>query len=427
MLLDKMFSHREQCAYRASKGLHFICGACGAILLAAVLAGSAFGQTSLTTLYNFSGVDGDGSHPIGDLIMDANGVLYGVTHGSPGDKIYQLIPPAFAGGEWTKVNIYNGNAPGTEVHGNFTPLIFGKHGELFGLSLACDNGPPHQGSCVFQLSPPASAGGAWQMSILAYELNFEYGDGRIVRTGTLAIDSNGNLYGITHRRENETYGTAYQLSPSGGGAWTQTLLYKFLRFPPPFIGFWEPQDGLVIDQNGALYGSTTRGRVVYRLSPPTAAGGAWSATSLGGGFYDISGLTISPSGWLYAVDNIPFRGHKLIGIRIVPGVGPNYVESPFNLQGSGPGWELVSDKSGVLYGTDRDAQVVYKVIPPAVSGGDWSYSVRFSGSDGSDPFGRLLMDESGNLFGATLTGGTGNRCHNYPPYPAGCGTVFELQ
>ena len=31
----------------------------------------------------------------------------------------------------------------------------------------------------------------------------------------------------------------------------------------------------------------------------------------------------------------------------------------------------------------------------------------FSGSDGSDPFGRLLMDESGNLFGATLTGGDG--------------------
>jgi hypothetical protein len=107
----------------------------------------------------------------------------------------------------------------------------------------------------------------------------------------------------------------------------------------------------------------------------------------------------------------------------------SYVEAPFVLEGSGPGWELVSDKNGVLYGTDRDAQVVYKVIPPAVSGGDWSYSVlyTFSGSDGSDPFGRLLMDGSGNLLGPTFTGGTGNRCHNYLPYPAGCGTVFELR
>jgi hypothetical protein len=210
-------------------------------------------QTSLTTVYNFTGVDRDGSHPIGDLIMDSHGVLYGVTHGSPGDKIYQLIPPAFAGGEWTKVNIYNGNAPGTEVHGNFTPLIFGKNGELFGLSMACDNGPPYHGSCVFQLTPPAIAGGDWLMNILAYEYNFEYGDGRIVRTGKLAIDSNGNLYGITHRREDQTYGTVFQLSPSPGGGWTQTTIYTFLRFPAPFIGFWEPQDGLVMDQNGTLY------------------------------------------------------------------------------------------------------------------------------------------------------------------------------
>ena len=103
MIPDKMFSIRYLGTHRSNGNLRSIYGV---VFLAIVLAGSASAQSSLTTLYNFSGVNGDGSHPIGDLIMDSAGVLYGVTHGSPGDKIYQLIPPAFAGGEWTKVNIY---------------------------------------------------------------------------------------------------------------------------------------------------------------------------------------------------------------------------------------------------------------------------------------------------------------------------------
>jgi hypothetical protein len=35
----------------------------------------------------------------------------------------------------------------------------------------------------------------------------------------------------------------------------------------------------------------------------------------------------------------------------------------------------------------------------------------------------IQHSRSGNLFGATLTGGTGSRCHNYLPYPAGWDSV----
>src|SRR5277367_6733679 len=41
-----------------------------------------------------------------------------------------------------------------------------------------------------------------------------------------------------------------------------------------------------------------------------------------------------------------------------------------------------------------------------------------SGSDGYGPFGPLVLDSKGNLYGVTGTGGDG--C------PGGCGTVFEL-
>lgn len=403
-------------------------GLCLAMLSIPFSVSPASAQTSLTTLYNFSGVNGDGSHPIGDLIMDAQGVLYGVTHGSPGDKIYQLIPPAFAGGEWTKVNIYSGNAPGTVVHGNFTPLIFGQHGELYGVSLDCPSGYPSISTCVFQLSPPASPGGTWAMNILLYEYGWNFGDGRIIRTGKLAIDSHGNLYGITHRHQDDSYGTVYELSPSPGGGWTVQVIYNFVRNPPPNIGFFDPQDGLVIDEQGNLYGSTTRGHAVFQLAPPVTAGGSWTFSTVGGFVYAISSLTLAPSGWLYWVQN-DGTGGRLSGSRATPDGGRASVEAPFVLQSSGQGLELVSDKNGVLYGTDMSAQVVYKAIPPSVSGGDWSYTTlyTFSGSDGSDPFGRLLLDGSGNLLGTTLTGGSGDRCHNYKPFLAGCGTVFELQ
>lgn len=401
--------------------------------------GTAAGQTSLTALYDFRGVEGDGSHPIGDITMDAQGVLYGVTiaHGGGGAKIYKMIPPLFAGGEWTKVTLYNGNAPGTVVHGNFTPLTLGRNGELYGVADACDFGLPHQG-CIFQLLPPVSPDSDWSMNLLSYQYGFQFGNGGLPVAGRLAIDKAGSLYGITHRRaqgllgNQQTYGTIYQLSPGPGNVWTRTVLYNFQRFPPPNIGFWEPQDGLVIDQNGVLYGSTTRGRVVFQLTPPAITGGPWGISVLNTTYRDMSGLALSPSGGIYAVAFVDFVGFRVLELKRRPDSGGNWTTSLIDsgVQGAGPGWELVSDRDGALYGTDMTAQTVYKLTPPTVAGGTWTHAVLHSfagGTEGSDPFGRLLIDPLGNLFGATLTGGTGNRCHNYVPYLAGCGTVFELQ
>jgi uncharacterized repeat protein (TIGR03803 family) len=45
------------------------------------------------------------------------------------------------------------------------------------------------------------------------------------------------------------------------------------------------------------------------------------------------------------------------------------------------------------------------------------------GSDGSGPFGTLMMDSAGNIYGTTLDGGSGAGCDNGSN---GCGTVFKL-
>ena len=192
-----------------------------------------------------------------------------------------------------------------------------------------------------------------------------------------------------------------------------------------------------MDQNGALYGSTTRRHVIYRLAPPVGGAGSWTMSVLvdsitsGLFFYDLSALTLSPNGSVYGVAYVNGRGFSVI--EVVPPATPGALWTasllPVAPNGGGPGWELVSDENGVLYGSDMGRQEVYKMTPPAISGGDWVFTTLYTlnGSDGADPFGRLLIGPSGQLFGATLNGGTGDRCHNYPPYKAGCGTLFELQ
>src|SRR5438046_997398 len=52
----------------------------------------------------------------------------------------------------------------------------------------------------------------------------------------------------------------------------------------------------------------------------------------------------------------------------------------------------------------------------------WTETVlhSFTGSDGAYPFGGVIVDKAGNLFGTTSQGGGGCRPQR------GCGTVFEL-
>src|ERR1700683_1326583 len=107
--------------------------------------------------------------------------------------------------------------------------------------------------------------------------------------------------------------------------------------------------------------------------------------------------------------------------------------------GSFPGGGVVFDKAGNLYGVTEEggsgscppAQcgIVYQLRPPAQKGGPWSETVLyvFKGQpygDGSSPAGTLLIDRSGNLYGATGYGGTGRR--KIFGGVGGCGTRDEV-
>jgi uncharacterized repeat protein (TIGR03803 family) len=92
--------------------------------------------------------------------------------------------------------------------------------------------------------------------------------------------------------------------------------------------------------------------------------------------------------------------------------------------GAGPLASLVRDKEGNLYGTTNfggdsscDCGTVFKLN----STGELTVLYAFKGgTDGASPFGGVIRDNAGNIYGTTFYGGDAN-CYEY-----GCGTVFKL-
>ncbi len=89
---------------------------------------------------------------------------------------------------------------------------------------------------------------------------------------------------------------------------------------------------------------------------------------------------------------------------------------------------LTWDSPGNLYGTtfaggQGDLGTVFELSP--VTGGGWSESTLYSfqgGSDGIEPRDPVTLDQGGNIYGVTETGGGQGSCSGTD----GCGTVFEL-
>jgi uncharacterized repeat protein (TIGR03803 family) len=96
--------------------------------------------------------------------------------------------------------------------------------------------------------------------------------------------------------------------------------------------------------------------------------------------------------------------------------------------GAAPYAGVILDKNGNLYGDTaagggvglcdrfKGCGTVYKLSRAA----RLTLLHRFTGSDGSSPFGGVLPDAKGNLYGTAGAGGSGQGC------TYGCGTVWKL-
>jgi uncharacterized repeat protein (TIGR03803 family) len=436
-----------------------------------------------TVLHTFTG-GVDGAAPYAGLAWDGGSNFYGTASqgGYTGTTCYDL-PGGTASGcgtvfqlhrsgsNWTFSTLYEFR--GGTVDGNLpiAPVTIARDGSLYGTTWAGDYngshlcrwigvGAPTVGcGIVFNLKPPTTACKtalcSWTETISWAFPGTNEGGGSGPGLGQLVFDQAGNLYGTNF----DSYlnpGEAFQLVPSGGG-WMPGNTYVTTDAPgsdSPFI----PLNAITLDSAGNLYSTSELGPentpncggpaplngcgTVFQLTPGSSGWNAnilYTFTDGADGKFPIAGLVADPAGNLYGVSSTdgPESGGTVF--KLSPSGGswtyhqiyalPNGYpqdESCFialNTRGcSGPWGTLLIDAAGNLYGASNANGTyhcgnVFKLTP---SNGSWIYTDLHDftcGSDGGNPAGSLILDGNGNLYGTTIRGGSAGY---------GYGVVFEI-
>ncbi len=312
-------------------------------------------------------------------------------------------------------------------------LIFDPSGNIYGTTTS---GGLYGAGAVFVLT--LNSDGNWTESVL---YSFAGGSDGANPWAGVVFDPAGNLYGTTTGGGIYGAGVVYQLTPNSDGTWTENLLYTFTGGKDGA----NPHAGLILDKQGALYGTAQGGGMhgrgnVFELTPNSD--GTWTEIVLheftggkdGSTPYNHAGLIFDATGDLYGTTHGGGAHGYGIAYELMPTAKGAWKEKVLHaFARSEPNSEdtLTFDQSGVLYGTSagdyghrcRSCGTVFKLTPN--SNGTWTEQVlhRFKGSDGNDPAPGVIFDGNGNLYGAAYIGGHSNRMCTYDQT---CGVVFEL-
>jgi len=272
--------------------------------------------------------------------------------------------------------------------------------------------------------------------------------------GPLARDSSGNLYGATiyggqytpicqYSGNGTGCGLVYKLTHHGS-AWLFNVLYAFNG-----MDGYQPSEGVTLASDGTICGATFLGGpydgngcrasgcgTVFRLRPPATFCPSvlcpWSLTELhefqgefDGAEPNFGSLTFDGAGNLYGTTEL--GGFNLDGsVYELSRNGSGWTKTIlYSLHGGADGQYpfggVVFDSAGNLYGTTTNGGTsntgtVYKLTH---SQGGWSENVLHSfnsETDGESPSGNLVIDALGNLYGGASSYG-----------PNGGGTVWQLR
>jgi uncharacterized repeat protein (TIGR03803 family) len=334
------------------------------------LALSSGGKWGEAVLHSFCSqphcADGGGS--VNGLTVDATGKLYGAAGGGPNNSgvAFELTRESESPAGWTYTVIYNSGSSGSlvmdnagDLYGEWGPGKYGKGdvfelmpgvggwtekvlysfcphlpncndgvlpgygltwdaaGNLYGVTTA---GGVNKAGVAFKLERIA---GGWKEHVL-HSFPASPSDGYNFFAG-LALDRSGNVYGTTLQGGRIGAGTVFELSPQQDGHWKETILYDFPNASHDGGG---PAAGLVIDQSGNLYGTTTGGGdsqcscgVVFKMTP--GSNGKWSYTVLHrftgtDGYSPQASLTLDSKGNIYGTTTEGGPGGYGVVFEITP-------------------------------------------------------------------------------------------------------------
>jgi uncharacterized repeat protein (TIGR03803 family) len=261
--------------------------------------------------------------------------------------------------------------------------------------------------------------------------NFTGGsDGGNAATG-IALDPSGNLYGTTVIGGQYTCGTVFSLAPQASPPWSESVLWNFTCYGDGK----NPHGGVTFNARSQLFGTTVAGGAGYCAGD--GCGVAYQLTgqnqsvihdfgSADDGFGPGGPVSFDRTGNAYGTT--PDGGADSEGI--VYQLRPSkkawhekilHAFTGLNDGGVGSLGPLLLDKKGRIFGVTEEggahgAGTAFVLAPAANNAWKMTTIYAFKGApDAASPYGGLIADSSGNLFGTTYYGGK-----------SGAGTVFEL-
>jgi len=242
------------------------------------------------------------------------------------------------------------------------------------------------------------------------------------------ILSEGNLYGTTYGGGASDLGTVFELTSTR----KETVLHHFTGKTDGA----QPQAGLAEDAAGNLYGTTFAGGqaghgVVFKLTRPATPAGVWKEAVLhsfgsgSDGADPVAGVAFDAAGNLYGTTSAGGTYGQGTVFRLTPSASGwrEQILHAFAMQGDGgvPYAGIILDSSGNLYGAATDGGgggsegggTVFELSP---SNSGWKFNViyRLAGWGISGSFRNLLL-ASGKIYATTHCDGS----HD-------AGTVYEL-
>ena len=379
---------------------------------------------TLTTLYSFTGINGDGAYPFTGVVVDPEGNLYGTTNAGGERWNYGTAYVVRPSGEETVLHAFS-NGPNAYPLGS---LILDTNGNLYGTTYGWSHGNHVSYGTVFELTTT-------NKEKVLYNFKKTFGANGWSPAAGLLMDGRGHLYGTTEYGGASFNGTVFQVTAKG----QETVLHSF----DCNTDGCQPEAPLVMDGNGNLFGTTIHGGTfangtVFEL---TASGtesvlynfgcGSDGCTPYGGLVFDGQGNLFGTTrqgagngcggGGCGTVFKLTPDGRETVLYRFTGGT-----------DGGAPFAGLILDGDGNLYGTTfvggdlacgsgYGCGTVFKIGP---SGSETVLYAFAGGVDGAAPYGGVVRDPQGNLYGTTLYGGLGTCA----PGGAitGCGVVFKL-
>lgn len=330
---------------------------------------------TFTILHTFEGIKGgkDGKYPFGALIWGPGGTLYGTTQLGGGVANAGTVFQISSSGQESVLYSFRAAPDGKAPQA--APLL-GPDGALYGTTN--EGGSAGYGT-VFKLE---EVNGTYKETFL---YSFQGGNDGANPSSSLVMDAVGNLYGTTFYGGGTNCqfgfgcGTVFKIDPTG----QETILYAFGAVPDGE----NPNAGLIEDSAGNLYGTTTVGGTDNK--------GTVFMLNASGQETILHNFAGSPDGWA------PWAGL--------------FRDAAGNLFGTTAGG---GDKPTGCYG--QGCGTVFEITSAGEETVLYSF---FNWRDEGNPYGGVVEDKAGNLYGTTLgLGNTSIECKFY----GRCGTVFEL-